>query len=124
MKHNLPKVLVCGGRRYSNNRSMWDALDALHKEIGDFVVICGDASGADRLAITWARERELPFRGYPARWTHEGIAAGIRRNQYMIDDAPIDVIVAFLGGNGTCDMMKRAKGIRLIEVPAKWSIAT
>ena len=40
------------------------------------------------------------------------------RNQQMIDEGKPDLVVAFLGGRGTTDMVKRARiaGGKVIEV--------
>jgi len=53
-----------------------------------------------------------------AKWSKHGRAAGPIRNQEMIDECKPDLVVAFPGGRGTADMVRRAKaaGIRVIEV--------
>ena len=43
----------------------------------------------------------------PADWTKHGKAAGPIRNQKMLDECP-DLVVAFPGGKGTADMVRRA----------------
>jgi hypothetical protein len=49
----------------------------------------------------------------------EGKAAGSIRNQRMLDaEKHIDVVVAFPGGRGTADMVRRARaaGIHVLEI--------
>ena len=97
-------VLVCGGRTFHDRNRLWRALDAL----GPSTVVHGGARGADRLAGAWARSRGVVERVYPARWNEEGKAAGVLRNQRMLDSERIDEVLACPGGRGTADMVSRA----------------
>ncbi len=58
------------------------------------------------------------LKAIPADWDKFGKGAGPIRNQQMIDEGKPDLVVAFPGGTGTADMVKRAKkhGIEVIEV--------
>lgn len=55
-----------------------------------------------------------------ADWKTHGRAAGPIRNQRMIDEWKPTLVIAFAGGRGTADMIRRAKaaGIEVREVPA------
>jgi hypothetical protein len=44
-----------------------------------------------------------------ANWDKYGKAAGGIRNQQMLDENEIDTAVAFPGGTGTKDMIKKAR---------------
>jgi hypothetical protein len=101
------RVLVYGGRDFTNKRLAFNALDLLHKEYGFTLVIDGMARGADTLGFKWAQDQGLPSERYPADWNRYQNAAGPIRNQQMIDDGKPDIAVAFPGGNGTSDMTKR-----------------
>lgn len=81
-------------------------------------VIHGAATGADSLAHEWAGDRMIWRLGYPANWKKHGLSAGPRRNQWMLDNEKPDLVVAFPGGDGTADMVRRAKGagVKVIEV--------
>jgi hypothetical protein len=81
------------------------------------MIIHGGASGADRLAGEWAASRGIPVEVHPADWQKYGRAAGPIRNQQMIDRKP-DMVVAFPGGRGTADMVRRVRmaGIELVVV--------
>ena len=83
------------------------------------MVIEGGARGADRLARLWARARGIHVATVDALWDYYDNGAGPIRNQAMLQLRP-DVVVAFPGGTGTADMVKRAKaaGIQVIEVTA------
>jgi hypothetical protein len=118
----MTRVLVCGGRDFTDTIGAYKALDRLWKEHGFDCVIEGDARGADRIAGYWARSRKLDNLKFPADWATHGNAAGPIRNQRMIDEGRPDLVIAFPGGRGTLDMMTRVKaaGIPLIEAfPAK-----
>lgn len=73
------------------------------------------------MASEWAAKRhgEVIERPFPADWVTLGKAAGPIRNQQMLDEAKPDWVVAFPGGNGTADMVRRARkaGVKIVEVP-------
>ena len=109
-------VLVCGGREYADLARVFDLLDRNKDRIGRLVQ--GGARGADRLAETWALDRRVECASYPAEWDRYGKRAGSMRNLEMLTDAKPDLVVAFPGGVGTADMIRRAKraGVRVLEV--------
>lgn len=109
------KVLVCGGRGFRDFTAVCNALNELAYE-AEFVVH-GGAPGADTLAQDWADDHGICCRVYLADWdTHEK-AAGPIRNQLMLDDSKPDLVIAFPGGRGTADMVRRAKiaGVAVIQ---------
>jgi hypothetical protein len=119
------RILVCGGRDYSNQSHMFDVLSRFHAENPITVLIHGAAQGAERMAATWAKLRKVLCYAYPASWsdishpdalirhTASGrpydARAGYRRNQIMLDRGRPDLVLAFSGGRGTFDLIKRAK---------------
>lgn len=98
------KVLVCGGRDYSNWQRVYDTLD----DCDVTLLIQGGAAGADRHARCWAEDRRVPFLQVPAQWERYGRSAGVLRNAQMLDHEP-DLVIAFPGGPGTADMVRRAR---------------
>jgi YspA, cpYpsA-related SLOG family len=115
------RVLVCGGRDFDNVGLMISALDRLHTEKSFTVVIHGNARGADRMADAWARCRGVPREPYElprGEWDELGKKAGPLRNQRMLDEGKLDLVVAFPGGGGTKDMVRRAvkAGVSIHEV--------
>ena len=82
------------------------------------VIIHGAAKGADSLASEWAALNEVKEEVFPADWKTHGRAAGPIRNQQMLDEGKPDLVIAFPGGRGTADMVKRARkaGIEVMEV--------
>ena len=99
------RVLVCGGRDYSERKPLWDALYRLEPT----VIIEGGARGADMLAAEWAHHTGAKLRTFPANWIDEGRAAGPLRNQRMLEQGKPDLVLACPGGRGTADMVRRAK---------------
>ena len=104
------RVLVCGGRDFTAKQWMFQQLNACNHERGPFsVVIHGGARGADTLAGEWADAHGFPVRVYRADWKLNGKAAGPIRNKIMLDHGKPDLVIAFHGGRGTDDMIKRAR---------------
>jgi len=110
------RVLVCGGRDYHDIRSVFTSLDGLVPQ--PTFVMHGGANGADACAGEWSHRRRVECRVYQADWNKHGRAAGPIRNQKMLDHGKPDLVVAFPGGIGTADMVRRAKaaGVRVLEV--------
>lgn len=103
------KVLVCGGRDYADRELVYVVLDRIHGETPIEFIIQGEADGADALARDWAVSRKVALIGCHADWKKHGRAAGPMRNQDMLDRWEPDVVIAFPGGAGTADMVRRAR---------------
>jgi hypothetical protein len=137
------RVLVCGGRDYQGRDKVFRTLSALMGEATEehpmgtiqLVVIHGDCpTGADCWAEDFVHVYWTQVMRFPAdwadlshddclkRWSHKhgwyDARAGFRRNQKMIDEGKPDQGVAFPGGPGTADMVRRLKkaGIPVTEV--------
>lgn len=127
------KVLVTGGRGYTNRRELYDTLDEIARLSDISLVIHGGAMGADALADEWAKIHGFKVLRVPADWSNlEGptvviktrrdgkkynAAAGGIRNQKMVDMKP-DLVVCFPGGRGTEDCASRARrcGLKVIAI--------
>jgi hypothetical protein len=111
----IQRVLVCGGRDFDDELAMLTELlkvaDPRH------VLVHGDAPGADRLAAKCWRQAGFADEPHPAQWDKFGKAAGAIRNQEMLESG-IDLVLAFPGGRGTADMVRRARraGVEVREV--------
>jgi len=110
------RICICGGRDYFNKNKVYEVLDytAHHTP---FILISGGATGADTLGVMWAKEHNVCYEVYPAKWKLHGKSAGPRRNLQMIETG-IDVLLAFTGGKGTEHMIKTclSKGIKVIRI--------
>lgn len=108
------RVLVCGGRNFDDRAAIAKAL-APYKpanvvtDVSDCILILGGAPGADTLAEEWADVFGVRKRIFPANWKEHGRAAGPLRNQRMLDEGKPDLVIAFPGGRGTADMVRRAE---------------
>ncbi len=120
-------LLVCGGRSYGDAGRVCAVLDRVAERVEILAVRHGGASGADSLAGEWAEPNGYPVQVYPADWAKHGAKAGPLRNQAMIDahnpeipTSRVVAVVAFPGGAGTADMVRRARaaGLPVWEVSA------
>lgn len=108
------RLLVCGGRDYRNHGEVWRALNHIHTRTPINVMIEGGASGADRWCAKWAAgQHGVEVETFTANWTRDGKAAGPIRNQRMIDEGKPDALLAFPGGRGTADMLRRARTAKI-----------
>lgn len=103
------RVLVCGGRRFNDALTLGSWLGGLMRDPGIACIIHGGAQGADFMAGKFAEWKGIPVEVYPAKWKEDGKAVGPIRNSRMLKEAKPDLVVAFPGGKGTADMVKRAK---------------
>lgn len=131
------KWIVCGGRRYSDENRIYQILDAARERLGLSYLIEGGASGADELAKSWRLHRGVDGVSVPAEWNRiyvDGVvpkkrsngelynaAAGGQRNQKMIDTYNPVGLIAFPGGPGTRDMVRRAEAASLRVIKVDWA---
>src|SRR5262245_46929509 len=99
------KVLVCGGRDFKDAGRIQSVLSAFHAAQPIARLIEGGATGADRLARTWARGAQVPVTTFAPRWDLYGKSAGPIRNDRMLHEGQPDVVIAFPGGAGTAHMV-------------------
>ena len=104
-------ILVTGGRDYFD-------FDKVEKVLGQFipkdpnlkiVLVHGDAAGLDTVAGFVAKQYGFEVKPEPADWDKYKKSAGPVRNKKMLDDYPIDIVIAFPGGSGTANMVKQAR---------------
>lgn len=107
------RVLVCGGRHYADTDMVREVLSFLELRPGVDVIVHGDATGTDALAKRWAWAVEVKEEAHPADWRKHGRAAGPIRNEEMLKTG-IDLVVAFPGGRGTEDMVRRARRVNVV----------
>jgi len=107
------RLLVCGGRNYTDRDAVFRVLDRVHAEKGISVLIHGAATGADALAGKWAVERGVDLTVFPATWRKadgsRDNGAGSIRNARMLAEGQPDAVVAFPGGGGTANMIDQAR---------------
>lgn len=112
------RVLVCGGREFTDWQKLSTELDAMHAQTPFTCVIHGAAKGADEMAGAWAALRSIHVEPFPADWKTYRRAAGPIRNKRMLDEGKPELVISFPGGRGTANMVKqaRAEGLTVREV--------
>lgn len=104
------KLAIVGCRDYINKVEFNDALNFLFASI-DFPewIISGGARGTDELARLWAKENEVDYVEFAAKWEEYGKSAGYIRNKQIV--TACDHLVAFWDGKskGTGHSLKLAK---------------
>ncbi len=85
------KVLVCGGRNWTDRAKIEARLKTLPS---DAIVLAGGAKGADTIAAELATERGLNKQVFPADWNKYGKSAGAIRNRQMLNENPM-LVIAF-----------------------------
>lgn len=105
------RVLVCGSRNWSNRVAIRREIAARAQDIE--VVIHGAAPGADLLGESVAKELQLDYMGFPAKWLKHGRSAGPIRNRHQLKTGAPNLVLAFhedIGNSkGTADMVKAAR---------------
>jgi len=114
------RVLVCGGRKFTDRALVYRRLDELAAEHLALFIIEGGQSGADTLARKWRHDRLQPGETFHADWKRYGDPAGPIRNKRMLVDGQPDLVLAFPGKNGTANMIAQAErfGTPVEKVPA------
>ena len=115
------RILVTGGRDYSNQEMVNKILSKLNEFRGIEMIIEGGARSADSLARNWTRENSIPVKTVYADWNRYGKKAGPIRNQKMLDEEQPDYVLVFPGGRGTQHMKSIAQkvGVKIMEVLGK-----
>jgi hypothetical protein len=124
--------MVTGGRDFEDLGFVFRTMDAVLKERMSFyeigephehtprpLIVHGDAKGLDTLVAKWAKNRGHAVLAVPAMWDLLDKKAGILRNQQMLDWMKPDWLVAFPGGTGTMDMVRRATAARVSVIQAQ-----
>lgn len=93
-------------------------------------ILSGAATGADACVEEWALVNGVSVERFPANWNDVNVPgavirrsvrtgrlynvlAGFQRNQAMIDSKP-DLVLAFPGGKGTADAVRRARAAGIV----------
>lgn len=109
------KIIVAGGRDFSDYNRMIDVLDNLFARYQpkEIEIVCGEAKGADSLGKRYAKEHGCAIKSFPADWKKNGKAAGPIRNEEMAVYADAAVVFWDCMSKGSLDMINRAKAHNL-----------
>ncbi len=103
-------IVVGGGSRYQQDETfVFRAMDAIHSQTPIGRLVQGGCQGTDKLLEKWALTRGIDTATYFADWHNFGRSAGPRRNLQMLDEEMPDAVVAFPGGSGTADLVRKAQ---------------
>jgi len=111
-------IAVTGGRGYRDREHVFVVLDAVRADLRagaaatDVRLIHGGANGADKSGSAWATRRQVQQTTLRPDWSTYGKAAGSIRNGQILDACPF-CVVAFPGGTGTGDMIRRTIKARI-----------
>lgn len=108
------RTIICGGRDYELTEDDFKWLHTLLYSLPITRVISGGALGADQGGERFAKRNKIALTVIRANWHLHGRMAGPLRNEEMAKVA--DAVIAFPGGKGTADMIRRAtkRGLKLI----------
>lgn len=112
-KNKKYRAIIAGGRKY---RLTWEDVAYLNSEAWRIAeVVTGDCkTGADADAKEWADDLGIPVITFPADWGNLGKSAGPIRNSAMVEFVTtktnlMPMLIAFPGGRGTADIIRKAR---------------
>lgn len=85
------KVIIAGSRTIHDYKLVVTAMQRCGFKVTE--VVCGMATGVDRMGETWATANNIPVKAMPADWYRYGKAAGPIRNRAMAEYADAAVVV-------------------------------
>lgn len=104
-------LLVCGGRNFTDREFVNWTLERVDAKRFVMLVVHNGEPGAAELAEQWATARHINVARNPVLRKDLGPAAMPTCNQEMLDIFRPDGVVAFPGGAGTADMVRRAQEV-------------
>lgn len=112
------RVLVTGGRGFSELAFLTAVLDAIHKRYIITSVLHGAGPGTDMMTDYWAQLNDIPIEVFAPDWEKYGDAAEAIRNTVMIATRP-ELVVVFPGRRHTaiCKRQAETAGLKVF-VPA------
>lgn len=118
------RVLITGGRDFTNAELIYRCLDEAREALGITEIVHGDARGVDAIAGAWALDRGVTQHKEPVppeSWQRLGGRAGNARNSLMLRKWEPDAVIGFPGGTGTTDMVLKARKAK-IPTYMTWSV--
>ena len=113
------RLLVCGGRDYTDQNLMNWILQAFHMAKGPIIELVngGCPTGADKFATDWANDHDVQVRIFHADWRIFNAGAGPIRNAEMTgwfaEQEGLKMAIAFPGGSGTADTVRLCKKLNI-----------
>jgi len=101
------KVIIAGSRTINDYSLLEKVIKDSEFAINE--VICGNAKGVDKLGEQWAKRHNMPIKYFEPEWDLYGKAAGVMRNQEMVDYADALIAIQEKKSKGTEDIIRRAR---------------
>jgi NADPH:quinone reductase-like Zn-dependent oxidoreductase len=101
------RIAVTGGRDHLPSFEEMTGFSDLWARLGGAVLLHGGARGVDSAMAQWGHSHGVTVETFPADWKKHGPGAGPIRNGEMVKTA--DALIAFEGGKGTADCIRRAQ---------------
>lgn len=114
------RVLVTGGREFSDRSFVVSILDRVHLKRPITTIIEGGARGADAMGRFWATRNGITLATVEADWDLYRGHAGRVRNAKMLRDHVPQLVIAFKGGVGTAHMIRISEEAR-VPVLKTWN---
>ena len=107
------RVLFSGSRQFDDDQAVIRILEKLISRVdstSQITIVHGGAAGLDSMVGVLAHHAGMTVEVHYANWQKHGNAAGVIRNQEMVDlGANMLVAYPLPGGRGTQDCIKRAR---------------
>lgn len=113
MKELDLKVIIAGGRDFSDYDLLCKTCDILLAGRNVIEIVSGTARGADSLGERYAKEKGINIKKFPADWNKWGKSSGYRRNAEMARYG--NLLIAFHDGisRGTKNMIEISREKKL-----------
>jgi hypothetical protein len=103
--------------------NLWNTLDRVRENVADLVLVHGgDSKGVDRLAASWAEQRNVPQVAFSLD-RRLGQRAGFRRNEQMLSLNP-RYVIAFAGSGVVERLVIQAKQRGVVVVDRRGPLGT
>lgn len=110
------RVLVCGGRDFTDEQLVCLTFAAFEIGPGD-IIVHGDGDGTDMVCARIARELGTDVEAHPIDWDAHGNAGSQIRNREMAE-SDVDLCLAFPGSQEASSCLEAAKkaGVPVYQV--------
>lgn len=88
------RIAFSGGPNFDDHRLIYETLDKVLAQHKPMILLHGATpTGAESIAASWARNRDVPQKPFKPDWDKHQRAAPFKRNDRMLEDMPKGVIV-------------------------------
>lgn len=108
------RIAVSSGAKFNDVTFIYSVFDKIRAKFPDMVLLHGATdTGGERIAVCWAESRKVPSVPYEPDWGL-GRAAPFRRNDQILEDMPVGVVIfPGTGIQGNMHDKARSMGIKV-----------